>query len=325
MDTYWCDNCNDYVIDRSKPWSLADAKCPYCKKKGLDLFDPKGNPLDALRFQEAMDARLKLGIPDWFDGEIYENGKRISNPRTGEEIYLNNIEASIYDVGNGAQMILKDIEAKREIGLTFLKNLTDMGFTKEQVISQQESTLENASNWLKANNVSAYKILEDVGKHDTWNQVMTQSPEKLFITQFIASRSIKALFLVPLIAIVYTLVFESQDLPLHLLSINGALLLFISTPFLLTFVFKRISIIQSVIFGLMDVFIIGYFLEGGSLWVSIILTLITLKTFMYQFDERTFLDIESNLVTQVKSRFMDCSTGTFMGVLLASIIKLIFF
>lgn len=325
MDTYWCQNCNDYVTDRSKPQSLADASCPHCKKKGLRLFNPNEDPLDAIKYLFEGDDQIKQEVPEWFEGAIYEEGKNIINPRTGEKIYLTNIEASIYDVGNGAQMTYNDIKANRETGLSYLKTFSNLGVTQEQVISHLKSTIENASNWLKINNISAYEILRDIEKYDTWNKVITQSPKKLFITQYFSSRSIKALLLIPFITVLYSVLFEAQGLPFNLLSINGSLLLIISTPFLLTFVFKRISIIQSIVSGIINVSLIGNFIEGGFFWVSIASSLIVLLTFMYRYDERSFLDIESNPVTQIKSRFMDCSTGTFIGVLLASLIKLIFF
>ena len=40
-------------------------------------------------------------LPDWFDGQIYDEGETVTNPFSGEEYTLNNIELSMYDFYNG--------------------------------------------------------------------------------------------------------------------------------------------------------------------------------------------------------------------------------
>lgn len=46
-----------------------------------------------------------LQLPDWFNGTIYEEGEVVTNPFSGEEFELNNIELSMYDFINGCSML----------------------------------------------------------------------------------------------------------------------------------------------------------------------------------------------------------------------------
>jgi len=48
----------------------------------------------------------ELELPDWFDGEVYEEGATVTNPYTGESCYLNAKELSMYDFIKGAEMLL---------------------------------------------------------------------------------------------------------------------------------------------------------------------------------------------------------------------------
>ena len=81
----------------------------------------------------------KQKLPKWFDGELYKEGDIVSNPYSGEEIKLNNIELSIYDFLMGAQ-------------LTF-----SMGYNNEKIIKDFQKGLD----WFKKNNVKAYMVLLD--------------------------------------------------------------------------------------------------------------------------------------------------------------------
>lgn len=46
-----------------------------------------------------------LQLPDWFNGTVYEEGEVVTNPFSGEEFELNNIELSMYDFINGCSML----------------------------------------------------------------------------------------------------------------------------------------------------------------------------------------------------------------------------
>ena len=45
--------------------------------------------------------------PDWFEGDIYEEGGEVTNPTTGVTVELNNVQLSIYDSIIGTQFVLE--------------------------------------------------------------------------------------------------------------------------------------------------------------------------------------------------------------------------
>ena len=52
-------------------------------------------------------ANIDITCPDWFDGEIYEEGGEVTNPFNGVTAELNSVELSIYDFIIGAQLLLE--------------------------------------------------------------------------------------------------------------------------------------------------------------------------------------------------------------------------
>ncbi len=48
----------------------------------------------------------KNKLPEWFDGEVYEEGDKVRNPFSGEEHTLNEEELSMNDFIMGLQMIV---------------------------------------------------------------------------------------------------------------------------------------------------------------------------------------------------------------------------
>ena len=44
-------------------------------------------------------------MPKWFNGVVYSEGDRVSNPFTGESVELTAEELSMYDLIMGAQMV----------------------------------------------------------------------------------------------------------------------------------------------------------------------------------------------------------------------------
>tara|TARA_R110001592_G_scaffold286188_1_gene554740 strand:- start:2513 stop:2764 length:252 start_codon:yes stop_codon:yes gene_type:complete len=79
----------------------------------------------------------KTKLPEWFDGEVYEEGDKVRNPFSGEEYELNEEELSMYDFIMGAQMILQ------------------MGMTTPRMIAELQKGLE----WFRTNNPKAYMVL----------------------------------------------------------------------------------------------------------------------------------------------------------------------
>jgi len=47
----------------------------------------------------------KQVMPKWFNGQVYSEGGRVSNPFTGESVELTAEELSMYDLIMGAQMV----------------------------------------------------------------------------------------------------------------------------------------------------------------------------------------------------------------------------
>ena len=79
----------------------------------------------------------KNKLPEWFDGELYEEGATVRNRFSGEEYELNAMELSMYDFIMGAQIVL------------------EMG-----VMSRDED-LRNGLKWFRENNSEAYMVLLD--------------------------------------------------------------------------------------------------------------------------------------------------------------------
>ena len=83
----------------------------------------------------------KQPIPKWFNGEIYDKGAVVTNPYSGDEYELNNIELSMYDFIMGATMVY---ETK--------------GFNANPKIVKD---LRKGLDWFKQHNAKAYMVLLD--------------------------------------------------------------------------------------------------------------------------------------------------------------------
>ena len=81
----------------------------------------------------------KQKLPDWFDGELYEEGDVVKNPYSGESIELNNVELSMYDFCMGATFVV------------------EMGSRNEKLIKE----LQDGLYWFRVNNPKAYMVLLD--------------------------------------------------------------------------------------------------------------------------------------------------------------------
>jgi hypothetical protein len=83
-------------------------------------------------------------LPKWFDGTHYTEGEIVKNPFSGEEMYLNSTELSMYDFIMGCQYM---IEMKG--GLFHPK-----GFNIQKDMAKGLS-------WFRTANAKAYMVLLD--------------------------------------------------------------------------------------------------------------------------------------------------------------------
>ena len=85
--------------------------------------------------------KSKQQLPKWFNGELYKEGDTVTNPYSGEEIKLNNIELSMYDFCMGA---------------TFVYEMSGLS-TNSKLLKE----LQDGLDWFRINNPKAYMVLLD--------------------------------------------------------------------------------------------------------------------------------------------------------------------
>lgn len=81
----------------------------------------------------------KQKLPKWFEGDLYSEGAEVANRFTGESIYLNNIELSMYDFVMGSTTLM-------ELGMYDDESVED---------------LRKGLDWFRRNNAEAYMVLLD--------------------------------------------------------------------------------------------------------------------------------------------------------------------
>ena len=85
-------------------------------------------------------------LPKWFNGTIYDKGETVTNPFSGEEYKLTNLELSMYDFIMGAQMTFAVHQEKQP-------NIP----ISEKLIKDFEKGLD----WFRKTNAKAYMVLLD--------------------------------------------------------------------------------------------------------------------------------------------------------------------
>ena len=78
-------------------------------------------------------------LPDWFKGEVYDEGREVTNRFGGDSCYLTAEELSMYDFIIGASTLM-------EMGMYAPKSIDDM---------------RKGLDWFRKNNAEAYMKLLD--------------------------------------------------------------------------------------------------------------------------------------------------------------------
>ena len=81
----------------------------------------------------------KVELPEWFQGEVYDEGAEVTNRFGGDSCYLTAEELSMYDFIIGAS------------------DLMEMGFYAPKTINDMRKGLD----WFRKNNAEAYMKLLD--------------------------------------------------------------------------------------------------------------------------------------------------------------------
>jgi len=88
-----------------------------------------------------MSTTTKQKLPEWFCGELYTEGEKVTNRFGGESIELNNVELSMYDFIMGATSVMEM-----------------QGFNTDQALM---TDLRKGLDWFRMNNAEAYMVLLD--------------------------------------------------------------------------------------------------------------------------------------------------------------------
>ena len=83
--------------------------------------------------------KTELIVPEFFDGQIYAKGEEVTNPYSGESVFLDPISLSIYD-------FIKGCEA-----------FSNEGILSKGVLRDFDKSID----WFIENNPAAYMILLD--------------------------------------------------------------------------------------------------------------------------------------------------------------------
>jgi hypothetical protein len=135
-DVHYYDNdLNDTLVELIKEDYFDHIKKIYIDDKEAYYVE------EAIReLSEFIQEEIDKSLPEWFDGQLYDEGNTVTNMFTGVEVKLNNVELSMYDFIIGSQLVieLKGME-RADLSIPYKKAL----------------------NWFRKNNAEAYMKLLD--------------------------------------------------------------------------------------------------------------------------------------------------------------------
>ena len=86
---------------------------------------------------------MESKLPKWFDGARYKQGDIVANPFSGEEIYLDRDELSMYNFLKGAEYTLMIMSKQNK--------------TNDKLVDE----FDKGRHWFAKNNIDAYMALID--------------------------------------------------------------------------------------------------------------------------------------------------------------------
>ena len=85
-------------------------------------------------------------VPKWFEGEVYDEGRVVQNPFSGQEYELNALELSIYDMIMGAQLFIE---------------MRYNGDILDERTAPMQKDMRKGLDWFRTHNAEAYMVLLD--------------------------------------------------------------------------------------------------------------------------------------------------------------------
>ena len=84
---------------------------------------------------------VELKVPQWFKGQVYDEGDTVTNPFSGESYELTGLELSMYDFIMGTQLVME--------------------LSPRTIPEKQINEFHKALNWFRRANSDAYYVLLD--------------------------------------------------------------------------------------------------------------------------------------------------------------------
>ena len=125
--------------------------------KGVNPWDTLSEKYDlglnTLTPQYELSEEEKKNIPDWYTGAVDSKGSKIKVDERGNEITLNGLETSIYNLTKMNNLLIANMQKDIESGKA------DKIILEAPIYHNMINQLKQGKVWLKENNIEAYKVL----------------------------------------------------------------------------------------------------------------------------------------------------------------------